>query len=147
MLLRDLHISLRSTSSIATWLREMCSLIRALLLSWVILVSLDSSTSQRFETNEVCLILLECSINFACAQYYTQNTRHGSLALPLRSVLSNCMQYYTDLDIYLSWLTRWMAPESFFDGTWDLASDVWMFGVMLWGKIMAIFEPSVARRL
>ena len=28
---------------------------------------------------------------------------------------------------------RWMAPESFFDGTWDLRSDVWMFGVLLWG--------------
>ena len=30
-------------------------------------------------------------------------------------------------------LFRWMAPESFFDGTWDLKSDVWMFGVLLWG--------------
>jgi serine/threonine protein kinase len=28
---------------------------------------------------------------------------------------------------------RWMAPESYFDGTWDLKSDVWMFGVLLWG--------------
>ena len=27
---------------------------------------------------------------------------------------------------------RWMAPESFTDGTWDLKSDIWMFGVMLW---------------
>ena len=26
-----------------------------------------------------------------------------------------------------------MAPESFYDGTWDLVSDVWMFGVLLWG--------------
>ena len=54
----------------------------------------------------------------------------------------------TQISIFdLSWLTRWMAPESFFDGTWDLASDVWMFGVMLWGKMMAVSEPSVARRL
>ena len=28
---------------------------------------------------------------------------------------------------------RWMAPESYTDGTWDLKSDVWMFGVLLWG--------------
>jgi serine/threonine protein kinase len=28
---------------------------------------------------------------------------------------------------------RWMAPESYFDGTWDLASDMWMYGVLLWG--------------
>ena len=27
---------------------------------------------------------------------------------------------------------RWMAPESYTDGTWDLKSDVWMFGVLLW---------------
>ena len=27
---------------------------------------------------------------------------------------------------------RWMAPESYFDSTWDLCSDVWMFGVLLW---------------
>ena len=26
-----------------------------------------------------------------------------------------------------------MAPESFFDSTWDVKSDVWMFGVLLWG--------------
>ena len=30
---------------------------------------------------------------------------------------------------------RWMAPESYFDGTWDLRSDVWMFGVLLWGEL------------
>ena len=27
---------------------------------------------------------------------------------------------------------RWMAPESYSDGTWDLRTDVWMFGVLLW---------------
>ena len=27
---------------------------------------------------------------------------------------------------------RWMAPESYTDGTWDLRTDVWMFGVLLW---------------
>ena len=28
---------------------------------------------------------------------------------------------------------RWMAPESYFDGTWTLQSDMWMHGVLLWG--------------
>jgi hypothetical protein len=28
---------------------------------------------------------------------------------------------------------RWMAPESYSDGTWDLQSDMWMAGVLLWG--------------
>lgn len=28
---------------------------------------------------------------------------------------------------------RWMAPESYFDNVWDLRSDAWMFGVLLWG--------------
>ena len=27
---------------------------------------------------------------------------------------------------------RWMAPESYTDGTWNLRSDVWMFGVLIW---------------
>ena len=27
---------------------------------------------------------------------------------------------------------RWMAPESFTDGTWDVKTDVWMLGVLLW---------------
>lgn len=27
---------------------------------------------------------------------------------------------------------RWMAPESYYDSVWDAASDVWMFGVLLW---------------
>jgi serine/threonine protein kinase len=32
---------------------------------------------------------------------------------------------------------RWMAPESYFDGTWDLKSDVWMFGVLIWGLFLS----------
>jgi hypothetical protein len=31
--------------------------------------------------------------------------------------------------------TRWMAPESYYDGIWDLTADVWMFGVLLWGML------------
>eukprot|EP00042_Codosiga_hollandica_P044220 m.431795 g.431795 ORF g.431795 m.431795 type:complete len:609 (+) comp56741_c2_seq11:2038-3864(+) len=27
---------------------------------------------------------------------------------------------------------RWMAPESFFDGTWTVKSDIWSFAVLLW---------------
>ena len=30
---------------------------------------------------------------------------------------------------------RWMAPESYFDGTWTLQSDMWMHGVLLWGLL------------
>ena len=37
-----------------------------------------------------------------------------------------------------------MAPESFFDNTWDLMSDVWMFGVLLWGTLCL---PHVAIRI
>eukprot|EP00042_Codosiga_hollandica_P025302 m.111619 g.111619 ORF g.111619 m.111619 type:complete len:1373 (-) comp51827_c1_seq4:2114-6232(-) len=34
---------------------------------------------------------------------------------------------------------RWMAPESFFDGTWDSRSDAWMFGVLLW-ELFSLME-------
>ena len=33
---------------------------------------------------------------------------------------------------------RWMAPESYSDSTWNEKSDMWMFGVLLWG--LASFE-------
>ncbi len=36
---------------------------------------------------------------------------------------------------YFALFHSWMAPESFFDGVWDVRSDVWMFGVYLWGKV------------
>jgi hypothetical protein len=28
-----------------------------------------------------------------------------------------------------------MAPESFADGVWDSLTDVWMFGVLTWGRL------------
>ena len=43
-------------------------------------------------------------------EYYRQNAQSTNWALPI----------------------RWMAPESYLDGTWNLQTDVWMFGVLLW---------------
>ena len=31
---------------------------------------------------------------------------------------------------------RWMAPESFMDGVYSVKSDVWMFGVLMWGMLL-----------
>ena len=28
---------------------------------------------------------------------------------------------------------RWMAMESFMDGVFTVTSDMWMFGVLMWG--------------
>ena len=43
-------------------------------------------------------------------------------------------EYYRQGSTSTSWTLplRWMAPESYTDGSWDLRSDVWMFGVLLW---------------
>ena len=27
-----------------------------------------------------------------------------------------------------------MSPESYYDGTWNLKTDIWSFGVLLWGQ-------------
>ena len=53
--------------------------------------------------------MVACDVGYACRRY---------LAMLLRWRVMMC---------------RWMAPESYFDSTWDLRSDVWMFGVLLWG--------------
>lgn len=34
---------------------------------------------------------------------------------------------------FLHKFSRWMAPESFYDGTWSVCSDAWMLGVLMWG--------------
>ncbi len=31
-------------------------------------------------------------------------------------------------------MLRWMSPESIIDGVWDVRTDVWMLGVLLWGE-------------
>ena len=43
-------------------------------------------------------------------------------------------EYYRQTEQATSWALplRWMAPESYTDGTWDLRTDAWMFGVLLW---------------
>ena len=46
-------------------------------------------------------------------QYYQQSAQAGSWLLPI----------------------RWMAPESFFDGTWTVQTDAWMLGVLIWGAL------------
>ena len=32
---------------------------------------------------------------------------------------------------------RWMAPEAFLDGINTVQSDMWMFGVLMWGMCNA----------
>ena len=46
--------------------------------------------------------------------------------------------YYHTTEQKSNWTLplRWMAPESFTDGTWDLRTDVWMFSVLIWGKMV-----------
>ncbi len=75
-----------------------------------------------------------------CMQYYKQSSsgESGSWALPIRCV---CVQGCGGVDRDQTELNemrdcRWMAPESYFDGTWDLRTDVWMFCVLLWGMCM-----------
>ena len=43
-------------------------------------------------------------------------------------------EYYRQTEQSTNWALplRWMAPESYTDGTWDLKTDAWMFGVLLW---------------
>ena len=53
------------------------------------------------------------------SDYYRQGSTSTAWALPL----------------------RWMAPESYTDGTWNLKTDVWMFAVLLWGEL---FLPMVS---
>jgi serine/threonine protein kinase len=70
------------------------------------------------------------SASFAC--------KIGDFGMARRAYRS---EYYAASDIKslasgkLTLPMRWMAPESYFDGTWDLKTDVWMFGVLLWGLL------------
>ena len=45
------------------------------------------------------------------------------------------LQYYQQSQQAGGWLLpiRWMAPESFYDGVWNVETDAWMLGVLIWG--------------
>ena len=50
------------------------------------------------------------------------------------AVCSNLhMQAHIHAFMYMR-MCRWMSPESIIDGVWDVRTDVWMFGVLLWGE-------------
>ena len=36
-----------------------------------------------------------------------------------------------------------MAPESYTDATWDLKTDVWMFGVLMWGELRRLLRARI----
>jgi serine/threonine protein kinase len=59
-------------------------------------------------------------------EYYRKT---GGGMLPLRCV-------YVSLRIRFTRMCRWMAPESFMDGVYSVKSDVWMFGVLMWGMLL-----------
>ena len=75
------------------------------------------------------------------SEYYQEtgsSTTEGSLLLPIRSENETiCNLNNHDFSSY-----SWMAPESYFDATWDLRSDVWMFGVLLWGLLRSQLSLS-----
>lgn len=80
----------------------------------------ESFTAKICDFGEMCLVTIAC---VEC------------IAGMARKVFSK--EYYSasESSSQSGWVLpiRWMAPESFSDGTWDLKTDVWMFGVVLWG--------------
>ena len=62
-------------------------------------------------------------------QYYTTKS---SRPLPVRYVAVR-MSTRVQAVMHMHML-RWMSPESIIDGVWDVRTDVWMLGVLLWGE-------------
>jgi hypothetical protein len=84
-----------------------------------------------------CVLWTDC---LPCVQYYRSSAK-TQWALPIRSVMLGMFVLIRTASTVFG--CRWMAPESYFDGTWNLRTDVWMFGVLIWGGL--VFAGSVAR--
>ena len=112
--------------------------------------------ARRIYQSEVCAVSVEISsalFNLVILQYYQQSAssaeKQKSWALPIRFV-NEYVDHKEYVELSQACLTderirivRWMAPESFLDGVWDLRSDVWMFGVLLWGLLDCISIVAV----
>ena len=104
------------------------------------------------ESRELELVhLVKLSLDVSSGFAYLQRNRYVHRDIAARNVLLGdhyeakigdfgmarrvfASEYYRQGASSTSWVLplRWMAPESFTDGTWDLHTDVWMFGVLLW---------------
>ena len=64
----------------------------------------------------------------------------GQLKPGVRAFAVRTLDRYAQVCCLFSFACSWLAPESYFDETVDLRSDVWMFGVLLWGAFIDLFH-------